>query len=56
MIVVPANGTDGFYNELYRYAPGATVSFDALETEELGAANPDIVAQLHAKLLGAITT
>jgi hypothetical protein len=53
-VVVPANGTDGFFNELFQYEPLTTSDFNALEMKELAATRPDIVAQLHAKLLDTI--
>ena len=56
-VVVPAaplNGTGGFYNELYQYAPPPLTDFDSLEVHEVGAANPAVVAEMHATLLTLI--
>jgi hypothetical protein len=48
------NGTNGFYNELFRYAPPPLTDLDSLELSEVGAANPAVVAELHATLLTLI--
>ena len=50
----PPNGTNGFYNELFRYAPPPLTDLDSLELSEVGAANPAVVAELHATLLTLI--
>lgn len=51
---VPSNGTDGFFNELFKYAPGPLVDYDSVELEELGAANPSVVAKMHATVLSLL--
>ena len=50
----PANGTRGFYCELYGYPAGAPAAIDDLDLVEMGPANPDVVATLHNVLVGLI--
>lgn len=52
----PVNGTDRFYNELYRYsAADATNDYDTLETVDFGGQLPEVVAEMHTTLVGLIT-
>ena len=52
---VPVNGTDGFYNELFRYDQQPLTDFDSVELVELGPSNPHVVAKMHATLLVMIS-
>lgn len=51
---VPRNGTNGFYNELFEYDPAQPNNFAAMDTAEVAAQNPAVVAKMHEALVAMI--
>eukprot|EP00041_Stephanoeca_diplocostata_P038000 m.1466877 g.1466877 ORF g.1466877 m.1466877 type:complete len:317 (+) comp25138_c0_seq20:1658-2608(+) len=58
---VPANNTDGFYNELYTYTAREwngsdlqLLDFDTIDVDDVGRTNPSIIQQLHMMLRSLI--
>ena len=51
---VPRNGTQGFYNELFEYDTAQPNNFSAMDTAELAAQYPAVVAKMHAALVAMI--
>ena len=51
---VPTNGSQGFYNELFEYSTAQPNDFAAMDTAEIAAQNPGVVAKMHAVLIAMI--